>query len=656
MKIIGIGDLVVDYYFENKIFKGICGGMTSFNVISHLAKEFETYAYGVCGNDYEGEIAIKSLNDAGVNTNYIKKENVKTRCFYISVDKENKNFISKKSCPVCGEKKWYETTKLSNKIPAKLISNDSILVLDTINKVNLEIVDKYRKKGAKVIIDIGQVGNFRYLTQDEILNKLLDKFDLVQLNERFALFLMEKFGYTSYIDLNKIFNSNLLIITHGKQGATIIYNNKERKYELKNIAEEIDPSGAGDAFLSVAVKKYILNNFKMTEKELNEMFEEASSLSAKVVQKLGARSTFLKLYDKNINDKTCICGAELQEEKKRTIKKTVTNLVHLKSRINAALDSDAYKMIINEFENLKGTTAFIGTGGSKTPAIFSSKVINNLKGITTLFLNPRDMLYRNNKDIENIFAFSYSGLTGDILYALENNLNAKKYIITKGNENKILPKYSNAQVISYGKKNIHSGKERGFLSFEGVLAPCSLFAKLYYEKAYEKENFQEFLNNRIDFWNEYFEKYFKENNKNLKNILDKKNLLDLFLGDYTESAGYDLESKIVESGIYRVELHEKKNFSHGRFVTLEHYEPDAIIYLKNKTISEYEKKLLEYLSNYNNKLIIIESEYDGIIGEFDLLIGIQYFIKNIAKLINVDLSKPTYSDNSMKLYKFQGEL
>ena len=100
MKIIGIGDLVLDYYFEDGMFKGVCGGMTSFNVISHLAKYFETYAYAVCGNDLDGEIAIKSLEDVGVNTKYIKKENTNTRCFYINIDKKENKFSSKKSCPM----------------------------------------------------------------------------------------------------------------------------------------------------------------------------------------------------------------------------------------------------------------------------------------------------------------------------------------------------------------------------------------------------------------------------------------------------------------------------------------------------------------------------------------------------------------------------
>lgn len=656
MKIIGIGDLVVDYYYENNEFKGICGGMTAFNVISHLAKGFETYAYGVCGDDYEGEIAIKSLQDVGVNIDYIKKINTKTRCFHINTDKKNKIWTSKKSCPICGERKWYETTNVNSNIPIELLSKDSILVLDTINKINLEIVDKFKEKEAKIVLDMGQIGNFKYLTQEEILEKLSNKFNLVQLNERVALFLMSKFKYTLYTELNKVFNCDLLIITHGKGGTTIIYDGVEKHYSLKNIAEETDPSGAGDAFLSVSIKRWVMNDFKMSKNILAEMFEEASTLSSLTVQKLGARAILVNLYDKNIESGKCICGVETKEEKKRTIKKTVINLKYLKNRVENALETEAYEKLYRQIENVDGTTVFIGTGGSKTPAIFASKVINMMKGITTLAKNPRDIIYRNNDDIKNLFAFSYSGVSNDILCVLENNQNSKQFVITKGNENKIKEKYSHAEIISYSKSNSVSGRERGFLSFEGVLAPSSLFAKLYYEATNNDKSFDEFFNDRMDFWNEYFETYFKKNNKNLKNILDKKGLIDIFLGDNSETSGYDLESKIVESGVYRTELHEKKNFSHGRFVSIENFEPDAIIYLKNKDISMYEKKLLEYLSVFNNKLIIIESEYNGVLGEFDLLIAVQYFIKEVSKLINVDLSKPKYSDESMKIYKYKGEL
>ena len=281
----------------------------------------------------------------------------------------------------------------------------------------------------------------------------------------------------------------MLIITHGKGGATIVYNNKEKRYLLKQVAIEVDPSGAGDAFLSVAIKKCIENDFNISEVMLDELFDEASNLSAETVQKLGARSVLIDLYNKNIETGKCICGLKLNSKKnKRNIKKTFVNLINLKSRVNNALKTEAYQKLSIEIEKLEGSVAFIGTGGSKIPAIFSSKVVNTIKGITTIPLTPRELIYRNNKDIKRLFAFSYSGVSNDILYALKQNSKIEQYIVTKGDENKILSKYDKAKIISYCKKNNNSVKERGFLSFEGVLSPCSLFAKLYYENLNEKDN------------------------------------------------------------------------------------------------------------------------------------------------------------------------
>ena len=123
-----------------------------------------------------------------------------------------------------------------------------------------------------------------------------------------------------------------------------------------------------------------------------------------------------------------------KKKSKRKIKKTVVNLVNLKNRVNNALETEAYKKLSYEIKDIEGTVAFIGTGGSKTPAIFSSKVLNTIKGITTISLNPRDLVYRNNNDIKRLFAFSYSGVSNDILYALKQNTAIKQYIVTKGDE------------------------------------------------------------------------------------------------------------------------------------------------------------------------------------------------------------------------------
>ena len=62
------------------------------------------------------------------------------------------------------------------------------------------------------------------------------------------------------------------------------------------------------------------------------------------------------------------------------------------------------------------------------------------------------------------------------------------------------------------------------------------------------------------------------------------------------------------------------------------------MYFKQKTTSKYEEKLLEYLKNDNT--IIIESKYDGLLCEFDLLIASQLLIYFIGKSLDIDVSKP----------------
>ena len=77
------------------------------------------------------------------------------------------------------------------------------------------------------------------------------------------------------------------------------------------------------------------------------------------------------------------------------------------------------------------------------------------------------------------------------------------------------------------------------------------------------------------------------------------------------------------------------------------------MFLKQKSTTNYEKELLKYLGKNN---IIIESKYDGILAEFDLLIASQFIIYHIGKVMNIDVSKPKYSENAMKIYFYDGDL
>ena len=654
MRIISIGDLVTDFYYKNGKLVGVNGGMTSHNIIANIAKlGLETSVYGVCGNDMPGTIAINSLKEIGTNIDNVKViEDINTRCFHVSYQELNDKleFTSKKRCPICNIKKWYEESKIEPNNILKQINEDDVLIFDNLNNKNQIIIDNCNNRK---MLDLGQYFELEDYNDNEIREKIKNKFDIINLNERVEKYLKNRFSVKSLGDIYNILHPKMIIVTRGKKGSDFVFDNNKVRKELNSPEAEVDPTGAGDAFFSMFISEYIKNNYIIDYKFIDSTFEKATKLTKRVVKKFGARGHIQNLYKIKKVKVACTCS-NFDIALRKQIKWCNININNLETRIINAINSSAYdKLTKIDFESLNNSI-FVGTGGSFAGAKFSSKLINHLYGINTIALYPRDLYYRNNNSVDSVFLFTYSGTTNDLLVSTSLIDNDNKYIITKGELQKVVTKtgISKNNVISY-RTGTNKGKERGFLSFEGALAPASLFLKLYFERK-SKNNIEEFIRDSINYWKNYFDKYFKENKKMLKEFLKEGNSFNIFTGDFTESAGNDLESKIIESGIYNCLIHEKKNFSHGRFINYEHLSHNKNIYFKQKTTSLYEKKLLEYLEKDQN--LIIESRYDGILCEYDLLISSQYLIYYISNFLDIDISKPTYNEDAMKIYFYKGEL
>ena len=174
--------------------------------------------------------------------------------------------------------------------------------------------------------------------------------------------------------------------------------------------------------------------------------------------------------------------------------------------------------------------------------------------------------------------------------------------------------------------------------------------KYYLSKINSDVDTKNFIRNSIVYWDKQIERIIDD--KLLEKLKIQKTL-NIFRGDYTNTASYDLESKIIESGIFNCIIHEKKNFSHGRFINFENLNNKISIYFKQKSTSKYEDGLLKYL---DDNCILIESNYDGLLAEFDLLIASQFIIYYIGKILDIDVSKPKYTDNAMKIYFYKGDL
>ena len=464
-------------------------------------------------------------------------------------------------------------------------------------------------------------------------------------------YLLDKLNLKNNIELYNLLKAKLVTITRGENGAIFIYNSKEYKFNLKDNGNVIDSSGAGDAFLSSIIFDYIKNSYKFNEELFPKWYEKSIKLTSKVVSNFGARGHLNSLYKIKKIDKVCTCE-NFEYNERRKIKRCNININNLESRVINAINSNAYDKLLDiNFDNSK-SYLFIGTGGSFAGASFASTVINELYGASTYSLYPRDALYRNNINIDKAFLFSYSGTTNDLIQSVKDFDKNDVYVITKGQTQNIVTKTGilKNNIITY-RTSTNKGKERGFLSFEGALAPAALFMKLYLQKINSDIDINNFIKDSMSYWSN---KVQKEIDKNfIESAINHNKIISVFRGDYSNCASYDLESKLIESGIFNSIIHEKKNFSHGRFINFENMNNKCVIYFKQKTTSKYEEELLDYLGN---KIAIFESRYDGLLAEFDLLIASQFIIYQIGKLLDIDVSKPNYTDNSMKIYFYKGQL
>ena len=651
MRVVSIGDLVIDYYYKNEKFLGINGGMTSHNIIANLAKMgINTAVFGVCGNDIQGEISIKSLEKLDVDVNNIIILNdVRTRCFHVSYfeDGDKLSFTSKKRCPFCNAKKWYEDSLINPSDIVKNIKDDDILVFDNLNNKNQIVIDNTHNKK---IIDLGQYYEFENLSDKEIIDKLKNKFEIINFNERVSKYLIKRFNLNDNVDLYNILKPNFMTITHGENGATFVSDGIKYNFKLKIKGNVIDSTGAGDAFISSIIRDCIKNNFIYNPKMFEKWYENSSKLTAKVVSKMGARGHINTLFKVKKIDNECTCDNFIYNERKK-IKRCNININNLETRIINAINSSVSNKINYIDFSESNNCLFIGTGGSYAGAYFSAKIINLLYGCNTYSMYPRDVLFRNNNNIDKVVLFSYSGTTNDIITSVKDLSRKNIYIVTKGELQNIVLKTGilKKNILSYRTAS-NKGKERGFLSFEGAVAPAAIFLKYYLEKTNIDIDINSFVKESIDNWNRKIKNII---NKDFIKKMEKHSLLNLFRGDYTDTACYDLESKIIESGIFDCIIHEKKNFSHGRFINYENLNNTCSIYFKQKSTTKYEQELLKYLGDNN---IIIESNYNGILAEFDLLIASQFIIYYIGKVMNIDVSKPKYSEKAMKIYFYKGDL
>ncbi|MEH7301053.1 PfkB family carbohydrate kinase [Neobacillus drentensis] len=264
MKIIGIGDSVVDVYQDrNEMFPG--GNALNVSVLAKQCGAESAAFIGIVGNDMEGDHILDSLNKNGVDSSLVRRAIGESGKAYVDLN-------------VDGDRIFIKSNK--GGIQSKL-------------KLNLTIDDYEYIKA----FDVLHTSIYSHL-DDELPNLKQYLPVSYDFSNHFTNELLEKacphiqFAFISGSDLTEFeleelfikihdLGTPFIIITRGSKGVVMSHNNKRYSQGIEE-ANVIDTLGAGDSFIA----GFLTNHFNGCS--IEESLKAAAKIAARTCEVNGA--------------------------------------------------------------------------------------------------------------------------------------------------------------------------------------------------------------------------------------------------------------------------------------------------------------------------------------------------------------------------------
>ncbi len=269
MKVIGIGDNVVDVYLhQKKMYPG--GNALNFSVYAKKIGLDASYM-GVFGNDLAAEHITKTLKELEIDTSncrYHEGENAFAEVNIIDGDRifigTNKGGIASKN-PIKlnnDDLKYIKDHELVHTSCYSQIENE----LEKINNLNIPISFDFSKNyDLEYIKEVCPYITFSFLSCSGLSDKKIK----------------EKLKETIY------YGSEIALATRGEEGAILLYKNKFFNIKAKNI-DPVDTLGAGDAFITAFLVKLLENDFLYNDHLLQESMKAGVNFASEICHVQGA--------------------------------------------------------------------------------------------------------------------------------------------------------------------------------------------------------------------------------------------------------------------------------------------------------------------------------------------------------------------------------
>lgn len=292
MRLIAYGDLYTNYYFKNNLLEYISGGKSNSNILYNLSDTYKCKFIGVVGNDKQGNIALLSLNEKNVDINDVKRINESTQTIFY-LDKH-----STRVCPYCDRSRGYLTEYVTSDDVISRLEEDDILVIDSLEELDLDIINNCNNKLVLYLNDINYIKRF---SLNELTNLLLDRCILLCLGNKVNAFIKDKYKIDLFDFKNNI-NAKVLISFKTVKDFDIIYNDLIEEKEIEGRIYKENMRGSLDIYISEFLK--VILDKEIDDKVISLAHLKAAAMYIYSTSIIGERLD--SLY--KINDyKECIC-------------------------------------------------------------------------------------------------------------------------------------------------------------------------------------------------------------------------------------------------------------------------------------------------------------------------------------------------------------
>lgn len=232
---------------------------------------------GKLGNDNFGDELLESMEKAGVNIEYIEREDTSTGIAVINVDKHGNNNI----VPILGANYRVDKDYLNRNLQA---FKDSDMVV-----FQLEIPLDSVREGLKIAKELDKTTILNPAPAMDLDDEIIKNVDILIPNEH-ELERLSKVEITDRESILKAARQLLdkgikkIIVTLGSKGALYVSSDEYEFFQAYKV-DAIDTTAAGDSFIGGFVASYV------DDKDIRKAIDLGQRAAALTIQKIGAQSS-----------------------------------------------------------------------------------------------------------------------------------------------------------------------------------------------------------------------------------------------------------------------------------------------------------------------------------------------------------------------------